>query len=264
LAYLSRDGQKLLYNLVGANHHRLYSKDLKTGKEQEIPREGTWMNNVVLSPDLTRLVFTNDTGSLGSLYEVPIGGGFPKKIWEGLHAYDWSPDGATLLFCSRPAIEELDLKSASETTLVDDPEYGIWNGHFSPDGRWVTFNGVNGARSRIFVVPFRKGLVPRSEWILIADSGWDDKPHFSSNGKLIFFSSDRDGFRCLWAQPVGPGMHPTGAPFAVYHSHERQRSLRNIDILTFDIAVGPNMVVFDQEERTGNIWLLQPAKWDAH
>ena len=59
-------------------------------------------------------------------------------------------------------------------------------------------------------------------------------------------------------------MHPSGAPFAVYHSHERKRSLRNLDIATFDMAVGPNMVVFDQEERTGNIWLLEPAKRDAH
>jgi hypothetical protein len=58
-------------------------------------------------------------------------------------------------------------------------------------------------------------------------------------------------------------MHPTGAPFAVYHAHERRRSLRNRPIgepWSFEIAVGPEMLLFDQEERTGNIWLLEPAE----
>ena len=32
-------------------------------------------------------------------------------------------------------------------------------------------------------------------------STWDDKPNFSFDDKLIFFTSDRDGFRCIWAQP---------------------------------------------------------------
>jgi hypothetical protein len=76
---------------------------------------------------------------------------------------------------------------------------------------------------------FRVNRIP------IADSGWEDKPHFSSDGKLIFFSSDRDGYRCIWAQAVGSNMHPTGAPFAVYHAHERRRSLRNL-ATRFEIA----------------------------
>jgi WD40 repeat protein len=178
---------------------------------------------------------------------------------------DWSPDGGTLFSNSGPAVEEVDVNSLSKTTFLQDPEYGVWNAHFSPDGRWVTFNvTTKGHTSRVYAVPFRKGLVPRSEWIPIAGSGWEDKPHFSANGKLIVFSSDRDGFRCIWAQPVGPDMHPTGDAFAVYHSHERRRSLRNLDIEIFDLAVGPDMVVFDQEERTGNIWLLEPAKKGAH
>jgi hypothetical protein len=144
----------------------------------------------------------------------------------------------------------------------------VWQAHFSPDGRWVVFDGTKDVRSELFVTPFRKGFVPSSEWIPIADTGGDDKPHFSSDGKLIFFSSDRDGNRCIWAQAVGSDMHPTGAPFAVYHAHERRRSLRNRrnsapSSAAFKIAVGPEMLLFDQEERTGNIWLLEPAEKDA-
>jgi Tol biopolymer transport system component len=269
LNYLSRDGRKLLFT-SWRPELRLYLADLRTGKEQEVPTgdaTGSWLYSV-LSPDNTRLVFQSCCESAStSLYEGSVAGGFPKQILPGLwRVWDWSPNGRTLFSNSGPAVDEVDMNSLSKTTFLQDPEDGVWNAHFSPDGRWVTFNVTNKGNntSHVYAVPFRKGLVPRSEWIPIANSGWDDKPHFSANGKLIVFSSDRDGFRCVWAQPLGPDMHPTGDAFAVYHSHERRRSLRNLDITTFDLAVGPDMVVFNQEERTGNIWVLEPAKKEAH
>jgi Tol biopolymer transport system component len=285
LGYLSRDGQKLIFFSHRADHHQLYLRDLKTRKEQEIPSEGVFVWTTALSPDGSRLMFTSDTyrrsDPAGFLYELPIAGGFPRKILgEGTAFYalwDWSPDGSTILFFSYPGsevaptgiVQELDVESNSRTIFLQDPSYQVWQAHFSPDGRWVVFNGTKDLRSELFVAPFRKGFVPRSEWIPIADTGLDDKPHFSADGKLIFFSSDRDGYRCIWAQAVASDMHPAGAPFAVYHAHERRRSLRNrrrgkAASASFEIAVGPEMLLFNQEERTGNIWLLEPAKKDAH
>jgi len=56
-------------------------------------------------------------------------------------------------------------------------------------------------------------------------------------------------------------MHGTGAPFAVYHFHQRQSSLDMRDLVGgLEIAVGRNMIVFNQAEITGNIWLLEPEK----
>jgi Tol biopolymer transport system component len=273
LCYLSRDGEKFVFRRFRTGHHQLYLKDLKIGKEQEIPWEGRYPVNAVLSPDGAKVVFSNQVGtngeSSGYIYEVPVSGGFPKKIWGDPNTFygvwDWSPGGSTVLFYSRGAVEEMDMDSGSKTMFLDDLESEVWQAHFSPDGRWVTFNSTTKGRtlSRIYVAPFRKALVRRREWIAITDGGSDDKPHFSSNGKLIFFSSERDGFRCIWAQPLGPDMHPAGLPFAVYHFHERSRALRNMRIAAFDIEVGPNMVLFNQEERTGNIWLLEPAKRDG-
>jgi serine/threonine protein kinase/Tol biopolymer transport system component len=272
LGYLSRDGRTLVFTSHRVDHHQLYAKDLKTGAEREIPWEGASVFYTALSPDATQLMFANYAfarrNSAGFIYEVPVGGGLPRKIWGVPDTFygiwDWSPDGSTVLFFSRGVVEELDVKSGANARFLEDREYEVFQAHFSPDGRWVAFNAIKDSRSRLFVAPFRKGLAPRSEWIPVADSGWDDKPHYSYDGKLIFFSSDRDGFRCIWAQAMGPDMHPIGDPFAVYHSHERRRSLRNLRDPAFSIAAGPNMVVFSQEERTGNIWLMQPAKQDAH
>lgn len=122
----------------------------------------------------------------------------------------------------------------------------------------MTFNGTKDGRSEVYIAPFRKALVPRSEWIPISGTQGGETPGFSHNDRLIFFTSDRDGFLCIWAQRLGPDMHPAGEPFAVYHFHQRRRSLRNLP--TIRLAVGPKMIVFSQAEITGKIWLLDPAK----
>jgi hypothetical protein len=114
--------------------------------------------------------------------------------------------------------------------------------------------------SRIYVVPFRKALMPRSEWIAITGGVCDNKPRFPSDDKVIFFVSGRDAPRRLWAQRLRPDMRPDGKPAAVYPSGPSQRSPV---ISTEDIGVGPQRIVFTQVERTGNIWLLEPAKRDA-
>ena len=264
---LSRDGRHLAFTAFLSDLPTLFYKNLATGKERELASDIS-AGGGVFSPDATRIIFFEggDRGGLFVVYEVPVSGGAPRKLWErrdvvGVSA--WSPDGTTVLSqegVSNAKVVEMDLKSVSKTTLLDDSGFGLFQAHFSNDGRWVTFNAVSlkEDRSRVYVAPFRKGLVPRNEWIAISDSGWDDKPHFSHDDKLLFFSSDRDGFRCIWAQRLGPGAHPYGEPFPVYHCHERRRSLKNLDT-DFAIDVGPNMIVFNQAELTGNIWLRKPG-----
>jgi Tol biopolymer transport system component len=241
------------------------------GTQREVPFQGFGFVTAILSRDGTKILFSSADhreGSYGSLYEVPVQGGIPKKLW-GERAtwyviWDWSPDGSTLLFQQNghtSAVYGLDLQSLTKTTFLDDPEFAAYETHFSQDGRWVTFNGIKDGRSQIFIARPHKGPVPRSEWVAITDGIADDKPHFSADGKLIFFTGVRDGFRCIWAQKLGPDMRSAGAPFAVYHAHQRRNSLA---IQGWsggaNIAVGPNMIVFDQEELTGDVWLLEPAK----
>jgi dipeptidyl aminopeptidase/acylaminoacyl peptidase len=270
---LSRDGENLAFQCFWADRTKLYYRNLATGKEREISSDIEGLYGASFSPDARTIVYpgqaARSAGAETSVYEVPVSGGVPRKVWSestGVTIWDWAPDGATILYlpwrADHSLFVEKDLKSLSKTTFVADPEYDVWQARFSHDGRWVTFNGVKDGRSRIYVVPFRKALVARSEWIPITDSPWDDKPRFSRDDKLIFFMSTRDGFRCIWAQRMGPDMHPAGSPFAVYHWHQRRRTL-GASVADFQMDVGPNMIVFHQAESTGQIWLLEPAKHDA-
>ena len=68
---------------------------------------------------------------------------------------------------------------------------------------------------------------------------------------MIFFVSDRDGFRCIWAQPLTSDMHRSGSPFAVYHFHSQRRSLTNLTLGRMNLAAGPGILVFNLGEEYG-------------
>jgi Tol biopolymer transport system component len=273
---LSRDGGKVAISSRHASGYRLLYKDLATGQERDLSSDGYSYWFPVFNPDGTGIMCAQRPfpGEWPSFIEyVPLSGGLPKKIWDKSFVdalWDWAPDGKTLLFFPRDdpskplkgVVLQLDLESLSTTMFLDDPEFALWQAHFSYDGRWVTFNATTKRResSHIYVAPFRKALVPRSGWIAITNGNWDDKPRFSYDDKLIFFLSGLEGPRRLWAQRLRPDMRPDGKPFAVYPPAQSQPPFISGD----EISVGPNLVVFAHDEATGNIWLLEPAKRDAN
>ena len=210
-----------------------------------------------------------------SNFEVPVKGGVPETLFENAVGGIWdsSADGRWLLTHTtfespRPrvtfqeaiplgsSISVTDRVSLQTTPFLSDPSSDVYQAHFSRDGRWVTFNRLESQHSQIYIAPFSTELVPTANWIRVSDGAWDDKPHFSWDDKLIFFVSDRDGYRCIWAQPLTSDKHPAGDAFPVYHSHSFKRSIGNLPMGRLELAVGPGMLVFNEAEYSGDLWLL--------
>ncbi len=109
------------------------------------------------------------------------------------------------------------------------------------------------------MVPFR-GVQPieTSEWIPITGGELsDDKPRWSPDGNLMYFTSNRDGFMCLWAQRLDPhSKHAIGPAFNVHHFHTSRRSLANVGLGPLETSVARNAIVFNLGEVTGNVWRL--------
>jgi imidazolonepropionase-like amidohydrolase/Tol biopolymer transport system component len=101
--------------------------------------EGTWMN-VDVSPDGSRIAFD----MLGDIYVMPISGGTPTRIAEGL-AYDqqprWSPDGSRIAFVSdRGGGDNIWIMSANgaDKKQLTKEEFRLLNQpSWSPDGRYI-------------------------------------------------------------------------------------------------------------------------------
>ena len=71
-------------------------------------------------------------------------------------------------------------------TIMADPDHAIYQGRFSPDGRWVIFN----AQSRQGIGTSVIGVVPATggKWTALTDASlWADKPRWAPDGRTIYF-----------------------------------------------------------------------------
>ena len=79
---------------------------------------------------------------------------------------------------------------------------------------------------------------------------------WAPDGTLVYFLSERDGFRCFWAQRLDARTkRPKGEPVAVQHFHQARFSFAPGDFAGLQLSVSPNTLVYPNQERTGNIWL---------
>jgi hypothetical protein len=203
------------------------------------------------------------TPSTRVLFAAPISGGTPTRICEACgEPTDWSRSGRILLQMGLDTIGLVDpaAGSAPRVFLRRSP-WELYRAHFSPDeGAVVLHAGPSGRHMRTFVVPLRDGTpADPSEWIAITDgTTWSDAPRWSPDGRLLYYASDRDGFRCLWAQRLAPESYrPLGEPFAIRHFHSAQRGLAAVSVQLLDLALARNKLVFTLAEQRGNVWMSE-------
>jgi hypothetical protein len=176
----------------------------------------------------------------------------------------WFPDGRKLLLYFLPGdwkrIESIDINSG-ERTLVVQYEHDLIEPHVSPDGNWMSLHTiVSATRLPAVVIPLRNGVAAKEEeWVRVTDgSGIDIDANGSPDGNLLYFFSDRDGFRCIWAQRLEPSSKkPVGPAFAVYHSHDPSRAINNVRPDLICMSVSGNEIVFPMGEITGSIWITE-------
>jgi hypothetical protein len=128
----------------------------------------------------------------------------------------------------------------------------LFQARFSPDGEWVVFQGT-----RLWIAPIRSGVpAGESEWIPITEANeLGNKPRWSPDGSIIYHTSERDGFPCIWGQKVHPlTKRPVGPPFAVYHFHTARLSMMNVGYGKLEISVVKDAIIFNLGELAGNIW----------
>jgi Tol biopolymer transport system component len=202
---------------------------------------------------------TREVGARGGVDKdlpLPTGGGWLVS--------DWSPDSNFALTVGARAGRSVclvDRRASGAAIILEDPERILGQAKFSNDGQWITFMAVEGAHTRLYIVPFRQEPTPVSEWIALTDgSRWDDKPRLSADNRLLFFVSDRDGYRCIWVQPLAADKRPRGTPRPVFHFHSPRRGLVQEDLGDLELGVGRGTLVFNQGETTGNVWLLDPNR----
>jgi Tol biopolymer transport system component len=242
----------------------LWLKDLQSGSERLLTNAATSsLRDPQIRADGSKLVFHKIDCQQSGIYVVASSGGeVERACMDCSLPNSWSQDKKRILYevpGARGTVVVLDAESGEKTEILKHPKFALSRGRFSPDGRWIVFHSVTPATRRIFVAPFHGAAeIPENQWIPITDGqAMDRYGSWSPDGALLYFLSEREGFRCIWAQRLDPATkRPVGAAFPVQHFHTARRSLATIgDPGAMGMSVAMDKIVFSMVERTGNIWM---------
>lgn len=215
---VSPDGTKICFTYQG----NLWVVPAEGGVATRLTANDSYDINPRWSPDGNWIAFNSDREGGNQVFIIPAVGGAAKQITfhsAATTVCDWFPDGHALLVTSgrntrATSIYKLDIDSGRLRTLVTDRTKTILPA-LSPDGKWIAYTrgeladlirkGYKGsANYDIYLAPVDGSSAPKR----LTDSDKNDMwPVFSSDGKHVYYSSERDGIATLWKQSVDGG-HP--------------------------------------------------------
>jgi len=262
---ISADGKRLAFTSDRSGVTQIWVKDLVSGQEHQLTT-GVDKTQPFISPD-GQVVAWRDSGTSNTqIFITPFNGGLLKPVCADCGVpTGWSPDGRYLVFQPTSnrhlSIALLEVGTGKKIDYLKSADLQFSAGSISADGKWIVFATPRTLRDfTIFVAPFSPDRPPpRSDWVEIVHSPEvDPDAQWSPDGNLLYFSSDRDGYNCLWAQRLDQvTKRPKGELFAVQHFHTPSQVLR-APAVWYPATLGPDKVVVSLEERSGGIWMLNP------
>ncbi len=290
LPNLSPDGSKLVFMGDRAGTLGLWEESLPGGNERPVIVDKFARGGAVWSPDGKRLAYLRGTSSVNEQFVIWSSDSRTEEaitpdtaVAHSCWVYDWAKDGKWLLVtapatdtpavCSRNLFERASnvgslvqiptspapVGMTQKRILASNPRYDIFQGHFSPDSRWVAFEGVRdpgGVReSVIFTIPAGGG-----KWVALTDGKeWADKPRWSPDGKTLFYISGKGGFFNVWGRKFDASTgKPLGEPFQITSWNSAKLMIpENIPMV--EMSVTQSRLAITAAQISGSIWVMDNA-----
>ncbi len=268
---LSDDGKKMVFVSERSGIRTIWLRDMVSGKETQLtagtvaetqPKISGNGNTIAYMEFGNRLtaITTGPDGNFGTPEHFCVKCGVPTDV---------SQDGKLMLLESNTSTVLapllMDRLQHKVYELGDFSQYkgSAYAPRFSNDGKWVAFHTTDGRPEvrQIFVIPLRPGY-PKLDFKecipITSGTSFDREAVWSTDDSMIYFLSERDGFRCIWAQKLDPvSKRPRGEPYGVLHFHRVYRSLSSVpgSVAGIGLTVQGNQLLFSLGEVTGNVWM---------
>ena len=189
---ISPDGKRALLGARGD----IFTVPAKFGPTRNLTgTPGTHERNSKWSPDGKWISFISDATGEDEIWIAPQDGSAPAaQITTGDDTYMyqpyWSPDSKKLLYADKKLrLRYVDVASKKITDVAKADAFEFTDYSWSPDSKWVTYVKPEvEVMNRVYLYSLENG-----ESIGVTD-GWytSANPVFSSNGKFLYFVSNRD------------------------------------------------------------------------
>jgi Tol biopolymer transport system component len=262
---ISPDGTRLVFTsdrFSSGKYLQVWVRDLVTGVERAVTAGDNSKGISVIAPDGLSIAWRSGYNVPG-ISLTPFEGGLARVLCSDCGTpRAWSPNGTFLLYDrmdGRRSIGILETSGKARPYLAADSEMRAAS--LSNDGKWVTFLILRSAVDfTVYVAPFASDRPPpASEWVKVAESPEvHPDPQWSPDANLLYFTSERDGYDCIWAMRLNRRTkRPEGPLFAVQHFHEPARALLAPSSKYIQFPLARNKIAITLRETSGGIWMTK-------
>ena len=190
----SPDGSHLAYVSFETGHAAIYVQSLYTNQRMVLANFRGSNSAPAWSPDGKQLAIVLTRDGSSQIYLVrPDGSDIRRITFSGAIDTEpnFSPDGQYLLFTSdrggSAQIYRLPVDGGSEQRVTFGEGTNFSPRH-SPDGKSFVFAHLNNGKFYVAMQDFQTG-----QMTIVTQGGWEKRPSFAPNGKLILFASEARG-----------------------------------------------------------------------
>ena len=189
---IAPDGKRALFSARGD----IFTVPAKDGNTRNLTRTpGVHERAVKWSPDGRLIAYISDASGTDEIWVRPQDGtGAPRQLTKNGDTYKyrlaWSPDSKRILWDDKmQRLSYVDVASGEVVEVVRAVRWEIGAAAWSPDSRWIAYDMPEVEEmNRVYLYSLdQKRTFPVTD-------GWYNSggPAFSSDGKYLFFVSDRD------------------------------------------------------------------------
>jgi tricorn protease len=189
---IAPDGKRALFGARGD----IFTAPVKYGNTRNLTATpGIHERNSKWSPDGRWIAYISDRSGEDEIYlSAQDGGGEPRQLTSGSDTYKfqiyWSPDSRKIMWADKKLrLRYLDVDSKAVTEVANAKAFEFFQYTWSPDSRWIAYaKPEDEVLNKIYLYSLEK-----KSTIEVTD-GWyaSASPAFSSDGKYLFFVSNRD------------------------------------------------------------------------